>query len=145
MRTLIKVVIRLALVLMVLQFLEFIVFNFAFLMSTFAMSDSYSGNRNESWSIAITIAIFLIGILIIYFMWNKLDWLVGIIAGNYNENELVIKTSNDDLIKVVFGILGIYLIVTEIPTVAGLIGSQFVIKPVFSKTFRHRLMKQNNG
>lgn len=62
----------------------------------------------------------LVGALILYILWRKTDWLVRILAGNINENELVISTSNLDLIRVTMGILGIYLLITSIPDLIGI-------------------------
>jgi hypothetical protein len=64
----------------------------------------------------------LIGTLILGILWWKTDWLVKVIAGNIPDDSLVVSTSNLDLFKVALRIIGIFLVVTTIPQLIGLIG-----------------------
>ena len=67
--------------------------------------------------------------LILCLLWWKTDWIVRIIAGNSDDNELVIKTANLDLLKVAMRIFGIFLIVTSIPDLFGLATYHMVLIP----------------
>ena len=72
--------------------------------------------------ILILVGAGIVGTLILWILWWKTDWLVRVLAGNIPDDLLVVSTSNLDLFKVIIRIIGIYLIVTTIPHLIGLIG-----------------------
>ena len=113
MRALIKAAIRIIIIIMFLR----LVYSLIQYVSAIFTSLKYT----SPIYILGMIAVGLIGILVLYLLWRKTDWLVRILAGNIKDNELVIKTSNLDLIKVAMGILGIYLLVTSVPDLFGLL------------------------
>lgn len=127
MRSIIKAAIRIIIVIMFLKSLLGLVNN----LSGVLINPALYEYRYSFYTVAISLAIIFTGMLILYLLWRKTDWLVRIIAGNINENEVVISTSNLDLIKVAMRILGIYLLVTSVPTLIGMIsyhlslGSEF--------------------
>jgi len=117
MHTLIKVAVRLLIIFMSLELLIFFTNSLAMVLSVFEY-----GSEFESYLVlAIIIGVTLAGAIILYFAWRKSDWLVKKLAGDINENELVINTSNLDLINVVMRIVGMVLIIVFIPKLAGLI------------------------
>jgi hypothetical protein len=73
--------------------------------------------------VSIIVGLVITG-LIIYFGWWKTDKIVGFLAGDLDENQLVINTSNLDLYKVIISIFGIWLIIDAIPGLIGIIASQ---------------------
>ena len=65
---------------------------------------------------------FVVFSLVLLFLWRKTNGVVKFIAGDVTENELAITTTNSELYRVVMHILGIYLIVSSIPYIAGTLG-----------------------
>jgi hypothetical protein len=114
MHTLIKAAVRLVIILMSLQ-----------LLTLFA-----NGLANIVDLLIIGVA--LVGALILYILWRKSDWLVKKLAGDINENELVINTSNLDLINVVMRVIGMFLILISIPKLAGLIAYRGVLANAYT-------------
>jgi hypothetical protein len=74
----------------------------------------------EPFSTIIGAALISIGILAL--LWWRTDWLVRVLTGRVYDRELIISTSNIDLMKVAMRILGAYLIVSGIPSLIGNIG-----------------------
>ena len=70
------------------------------------------------------IAFFIVMTVILFLLWWKTDWIVKIVLGVLDENELSINTSNKDLIKVAMYILGLWLLVTSIPDLFGIFAYQ---------------------
>jgi hypothetical protein len=119
MRTLIKAVIRIAIVLASLQVLIFLGKS---LVSFLSVPESIreSAGPTAYYGLGLILGITLISALLLYFLWRKSDWLVGVFAGNFNENELIISSSNLDLVTVVMRVVGICLVITSLPSLLGL-------------------------
>lgn len=99
----------------------------------------FSSDFNTYLGSAIIIGVALIGALILYILWRKTDWLVKKLAGDINENELVINTSNLDLINVVMRVIGMFLILISIPKLVGLI----VYRGVLANAYTDVLLASN--
>jgi hypothetical protein len=127
MRTLIKAAVRIALALMAWSSFLLLAQTIISLANLFA-HPAYITDPSAYYFIVLPFAIFLAAALILIFLWRKTDWLVGVLAGNMNETELVINTTNLDLITVVLRIFGMCLILTSLPTLAGQLANQAIIK-----------------
>ncbi len=68
--------------------------------------------------IAVVIAT-LVSTFILIVLWLKTDWIVRKLAGEIDERQLVISTSNVDLFQVGLKFLGFFLIFNSIPRVLG--------------------------
>jgi hypothetical protein len=85
-------------------------------------SRSYNTVQQDVWSnLGILFIAFLVGFLILWILWWKADAITRILAGNINDNKLVIDTSNIELFRVVLIFLGLFLLVSSIPDIVGLI------------------------
>lgn len=91
----------------------------------------FSHDPLSYWFIILPLAILLALAAILIILWRKSDWLVAVLAGNINETELVISTTNLDLITVVLRILGICLVLTSLPALAGQLTSYGIMKDLF--------------
>jgi len=137
MHTLIKAAVRLGIILMSLQLLISFANGLASILNIF--NPQYSSGFELYLGLAIIIGVALIGALILYILWRKSDWLVRKLAGDINENELVINTSNLDLINVVMRVIGMFLILISIPKLAGLI----VYRGVLANAYTDMLLASN--
>lgn len=77
------------------------------------------------FEILVIIVVTIICMVLLYFIWWKADWFVKVLVDKRSDHELVISTSNLDLMKVALRILGIYVLVNSIPNLIGLIGYHF--------------------
>jgi hypothetical protein len=68
---------------------------------------------------------------VLFILWKKADWLVRLVAGNINDNDLVIKTSNLDLFNVIMRAFGVFLLVSSIPALVGLIGQHIHLNQIY--------------
>jgi hypothetical protein len=90
---------------------------------------SLRGEIENIWfQYLIIIGVTIISLVILALLWLRTDWIVHVLTGKTYDRELVINTSNVDLMKVAMRILGIYLLVDGIPSLLGLIGYHFAIK-----------------
>jgi hypothetical protein len=127
MRTLIKAAVRLVIILMFFHLFLYIGNSLAMLIDFFTVNQ-FTIFNNHYYYLAVPVIVFVIGVLILWYLWLNTDWLAEFIAEDIDEHEIVIKTSNLDLIKVVFRIMGMYLIVTQIPTIVGLSVSHVILE-----------------
>jgi hypothetical protein len=123
MRLAIKAFIRIFLIYVALQTILYII---NYVHSMLIYSQVYHEDLDLFLPVIVLVAAVLIVILVIYILWWKTDWLVRVLTGRTREKELVISTSNLDLIKVAMRILGIVLLVNAIPTLIGLISYYFI-------------------
>ncbi len=119
MRTAIRAIIRVIIIIIFIQALIALIYSIANVYSYFRV---VVGDYNLAVPIAIMVGAMLLVTLILYVLWRKTDWLVRITAGEIPEKELVITTSNLDLYKVAIRVLGMYLVVTALPDLIGLFG-----------------------
>ncbi len=77
-------------------------------------------------------AIAIILAAIFFLLWRYSDWLVKKIAGNLDENTLVITGTGMDLINLAMRILGIVLVVTTIPDLVGIASAAIVNQNYYS-------------
>ena len=131
MRSLIKAAIRIIIILFFFQLLR----QFLSAISSFTYMSHYSGYEDIAFPLAIVIATGIVAIIVLVVLWIKTDWLVKVIAGDLNENELVINTSNSDLIKTALRILGLFLLITSIPELLGLASYHIRIENELSNAF----------
>jgi hypothetical protein len=59
---------------------------------------------------------------VLLFLWWKTNGVVKFIAGDVTENEVAITTTNSELHRTIMRFLGIYLIVSNVPYIAGTLG-----------------------
>ena len=117
MRSIIKAAVRVIIIIIFVSLLKHVISTLQWLIT---IPNNYMIPQDLPYLIGIVGGPFIIFTLILYFLWRNTDWIVRVIAGNLNDNELVIKTSNLDLVKVFMRIFGIFLIVTSIPELFGL-------------------------
>ena len=117
MRSIIKAAVRVIILIMFVMLLKFIMYSAQSIM----MAPALGIDIDLLFYTSSILGPFIIGTLVLYFLWRKTDWIVRIIAGNLNDNELVIKTSNLDLLKVAMRLFGIYLLIASIPDLFGLL------------------------
>jgi len=122
MKSIIKVALRIILVVLFLQWANSsltYINSTIFIFTTPAHSDSVLSSF-------ITTAVYIVlGALVLLFLWRSTDKIVDFLAKGLNESTLVISTDNIDLIRVVTRVMGIYLIVTSIPYVFGILGGHY--------------------
>ena len=116
MRSLIKAAIRIIIILFFFKLLYWSINQIYFLIRTREYTDYY----NVAVPFIIFIGLTVVGFIILFILWKKTDWLVKLVVGDLNENELVINTSNLDLIYSVLRIFGIFLLITALPELLGL-------------------------
>jgi hypothetical protein len=76
--------------------------------------------------------IVVVGFGILFLMWNKSDWLVKVLAGNIDDNTLVIRTSNSELMSVAFRITGFYIFINSLPLLVSRAVVFFIKDPYYS-------------
>ncbi len=118
MRTIIKAIVRILVLLFFIRLLGAMIAN----LSNFALwiRGDYASRELAIISVGSALLIMVFAILVLYFGWRKTDNIVRILAGDLNEDGLVISTSNFDLHRTLMMFLGAYLIVTSVPNLAGL-------------------------
>jgi hypothetical protein len=124
MRTAIRAIIRVIIIIIFIQALITLIYSIANVYSYFKWA---AEDYNLAVPIGIMVGVMLLATLILFVLWRKTDWLVRITAGEISEKELVITTSNLDLYKVAIRILGMYLVVTALPDLIGLFGYHLTI------------------
>ena len=118
MRTLTRAIIRIILIVIFLSTL----LGFIRYLENILIVIPRTGEHATWFQIYLLFAAFIISILILVFFWWKTNWLVNILAGRVSNHELIISTTNIDLIKVSMRILGIWLVADSLPKLVGLIG-----------------------
>jgi hypothetical protein len=128
MRLAVKAFIRIMLIFVALQA---VIYFIRYISSIVNYNHSYLGDYDLFIDVIFLVASALIVLLVIYVFWWKTDWLVRVLVGRTREKELVISTSNLDLIKVAMRILGVVLLVNAIPELIGLVGYHFSLPAEF--------------
>ena len=64
--------------------------------------------------IGMSIAFIIVSLLLLL-LWWKADKVIKFIAGDISDNEITINTSNEDLHRVIMRILGIIIVVSNVP------------------------------
>jgi hypothetical protein len=118
MRTIAQGAIRILTILFLLQSIAFLM-NYVIGIISYYSYDS-SGWWNISFELFSIIIILIVAGLIVFLGWWKSDKIAKILVGELKEEPLVINTSNDELIKLVLSIFGIFLFVTSIADIGGL-------------------------
>jgi hypothetical protein len=95
-------------------------------------SGDYTPTKGIFNNILILSIAFLIIFLILWVIWWKAGSVATFLAGNIDENQLVINASNTDLIKTIMRVLGICLIFLTLPTLLGHIAFHIVYKNINS-------------
>jgi hypothetical protein len=82
--------------------------------------------REYDWiEFAVFLSVFLLSFLFLLLLWLKASSLTRLLAGDINDNKLVLNTSNSELFKIVLILIGIYLVVVNIPEIFGVVGYHF--------------------
>lgn len=121
MRTLVRAAIR---IILIYLFLETLFYTIRYCCDIFHIY-TYFEPRSRWFDLLVIIGAAVICFVILSLLWWKTDWLVNVLAGKVSNHELIIATSNLDLFKVAIRILGIFLLITSIPALVGLIGYHF--------------------
>jgi len=118
MRTIIKALVKIIALVFVLKLLGSLINNISYAVLAYTQFQF-----EESLFVYLATAICLIIIigLIIYFGWWKADRIARLLAGDMDENAIAVSTTNVDLYRVIISAFGIYLLITSIPGLAGLI------------------------
>jgi len=135
MRSIIRAAIRIILIVFCVQ----LVLSLINQINIAIINERRFGYENSSYNvdveIGILVAAFIIGIVILYFLWRKTDWLVRVLAGEMDDSVLTVNTTNLDLISVAIRLLGIYLLATLIPRLIGDIQFYFSIQEILSDAY----------
>jgi hypothetical protein len=129
MRSLIRAAVRIIIIVMFILMVKMLLINAQWIAMNWHDSDSqylYS-------QIGITAGQFVVYSAILALLWIKTDWIVRVIAGNIDDNEIVISTSNLDLVKVAMQILGMVLLATSVPVLLGFIAYHFRITHLYEE------------
>jgi hypothetical protein len=128
MKTIIKAAIRIIILIIGIRYFFVLVSNFSSALGNYyysdAFSDIYHGQSLITVLIGVTVPIIILW-LVGFIFWRLSDWLVNIVSGDQNENNLIINISNSELINVTMQILGIYFIASSIPSFIGSVLSYF--------------------
>jgi len=129
MRTIIKALVRILALVFAIKLLTP-------LLTSIRIIAEMSTLDRELFLIDLATALFLIIIigLVIYFGLWKAGGIARLLAGDLDENAIAVSTSNVDLYRVIISAFGIYLLVTSIPGLAGLIGYHFYSAPMYADT-----------
>jgi hypothetical protein len=125
MRTLTRAIIRIMLIVMFLSTL----LTFIRYLEGILVTLPRAGIQATWFEFFLLIASAIISLMILSFFWWKTNWLVNVLAGRVSNHELIITTSNVDLVKVAMRILGIWLLADSLPSLVGLIGYHIALPP----------------
>jgi hypothetical protein len=128
MKTIIKAAIRIIILIIGIRYFFVLVSNLGSALGNYFYSDDFSamyhGQSLLTVIIGVTVPIIILW-LVGFIFWRLSDWLVKIVSGDQNENNLIINISNSELINVTLQILGVYFIASSIPSFIGSILSYF--------------------
>jgi hypothetical protein len=117
MKTLIRAAVRIIIIVMFVMMVKMLLVNIQWTALNFRDG---SIRQISYYQIGLTVDQFGVYSAILALLWLRTDWIVRVIAGNIDDSELVISTSNLDLIRVSMQILGMVLLATSIPKLLGL-------------------------
>jgi hypothetical protein len=122
MKTLVKSAIRIIILLWGLRYLLLLINNVSNALVDYSSTSFTEIYQGQSLFFVLCAAIIPALIIwgILFLLWWKSDWLVLIISGNSEDNEIKITASNLDVFWVVSQILGLYFVVSSIPILLGL-------------------------
>lgn len=131
MRLAVKACIRIIIIFIALQaFFSFL--NYA--SSMIFNYQVYSEDYNLPFQVAVLAVSALVVAAVLGVLWWRTNWVVNVLVGRMPERELVVSTSNLDLVRVAMRILGIVLLVFAVPELIGLIGYHFSVQDEFGGT-----------
>jgi hypothetical protein len=123
MRVIIKTAVRVIIIVMALKLL-YAGFNLA---NTVILYQRYELPL-PVYIFVIVLGLFILGVLLLWLLWWKTDWLVKILAGDIDEQELIINTTNLDLFWLAIRILGVYILVGAVSDLFGRVAYQIYIE-----------------
>jgi hypothetical protein len=129
MRAIITVGLRILIIYIFLLFLNEILKNF------YVISDTINHSGGDTFTLFSLLGVCMVVILILVIAWIKAGWLSSVLASDLDDNSLVISSTNLEIFRVAMKIVGLVLLATTIPTIAGLIAYQIVLTqpdPVYS-------------
>jgi hypothetical protein len=127
MRMFVRAAVRVILIALCLEIVLYAWRNIVYVVTVFPRMTA-----EDYWpQILIIIGAAIIGFIILALLWWRTDWLVRLLTGRVYDRELVISTSNVNLMKVAMRIVGIILLVNAIPSLLGLIGYHFSIPSIY--------------
>jgi hypothetical protein len=77
-------------------------------------------------SLGIAAGIFIVVTIALVLLWRKTDTIIKMVAGNISDNEIVINTTNSELYRIIMRVLGIIIIVTNVPSFLVTLGYNFL-------------------
>ena len=116
MKSLIKASIRIILIFLFLSVITSLIID---IERIFAIS-----NQPTNILVGEIIGFFLASFLfisVLFFAWRKTDFILKRVAGDLDEESLTITTSNTDLFNVIVRVFGIYLLLSSMPKLLGLL------------------------
>ena len=130
MRSLIRAAVRIIIIVMFVMMVKMLIVNIQWTAMNF---HDESIRQILYYQIGLTVGQFGVYSAILALLWLKTDWIVRFIAGNIDDSEIVISTSNLDLVKVAMQILGMVLLATSIPKLLGFGAYHFRILDMVEK------------
>ena len=130
MRSLIRAAVRVIIIVMFVMMVKMLLVNIQWVAMNF---HDESLRQILYYQIGLTVGQFGVYSAILALLWLKTDWIVRVIAGNIDDNELLITSSNLDLVRVAMQILGMVLLATSIPKLLGLGAYHFRILNLVEK------------
>jgi hypothetical protein len=140
MRSIIKSAIRIIVIFIAIKTMISFINNLVITLRNynFKVSDQYAWLEIGIYSLA-----FLFGIFILWIIWWKAGAIARLLAGDIDDNRLVVDTSYLNLFRLVLMIIGIYLLVTGIPSVLSMIGYHFRLTALNEDIIRSNIEQAN--
>lgn len=132
MRTLIKAIFRIFLIFAFIGLLRTIINN----ISNVLIYDALYYSQEIWLNIFVYSVVFLFFLVILFILWWKTEKILKFIVGEIIDTELVITTTNSELHRTVMRFIGIFLIVSAIPTVVGILGHYLLYKDNYPLGFQ---------
>jgi hypothetical protein len=125
MRSLIKAIFR---VFLVIAFFQTIWILINFVSRLYTPGNIYGNfeSTDKLQSLGIAAGIFIVVTIALVLLWRKTDTIIKMVAGNISDNEIVINTTNSELYRIIMRVLGIIIIVTNVPSFLVTLGYNFL-------------------
>ncbi len=99
-----------------------------FVSATLSAADSYQTDKAHAFALLglALLAVALAGGLL-YLFWRQADWVAGRITGEQTAQGITLAVSNLDLLGLLLAALGLFLLVTRIPDLLGLVAQHLYL------------------
>lgn len=131
MRTIIKALVKIITLIFALKLLGSLINYISYAVLSYTQ---FQFEESRFVYLATAICLIIIIGLIIYFGWWKADKIARLLAGDLGENAIAVNTSNVDLYRVIISAFGIYLLITSIPGLVGLISYHLYYNHIYAET-----------